>query len=244
MKNKNILPLILSGFILMAVIISACNKDVAPPDAPKDYSWVEEFDTVTNAMSRGWAVINNSRPLGTESWIQGDYAVGKKGLTGSFSAQSVTYSGADFVLCTYNAGDGTSTLNSWLISPPTVMKNGDEIQFYTRVRINPAVYPDRMQVRLNPINNGVNVGSGRMDNTNVASMVGDFTQLMLDINPTLLKTGPGSYPGAWTKYSLILTGLPAPVERRFAFRYFVTNGGTAGANSEGVAVDSVAFISK
>ena len=240
--KKYFLSTIILGAISFSLVLTACRKELAPPVA-KSYSWVEEFDTIQNSMNRGWAIVNNSRPLGTASWMQGEYGLGKKGITG-FPAASVTYSGTDFALCTFNAGDTIATLSAWFIAPPTVMKNGDEISFFTRVEVNPATYADRMQVRLNAINNGVDVGNLRATNITAATAVGDFTQLLLDINPLLLKSGVGSYPGTWTKYTIKLSGLPAPVERRFAFRYFVTNGGPSGANSNGVAIDRVEFISK
>lgn len=231
----------LAGLVLL---INACKKELGPAAAPPNYSWVEQFDTLSNARDRGWVVINNSRPIGTDSWIQGQYGIDDKGKLLGYAAASYAYSGQDFAVCTFNAGDGNATLSAWLISQPTIMKNGDQVEFYTRTLENPASFPDRMQVRLNPTNSGINVGSGRLSDTTIASKVGDFTQLLLDINPSLAASGVGSYPGNWTKYTITLSGLPAPVERRFAFRYFVTDGGTAGTNSQGVAVDSVAFISK
>jgi hypothetical protein len=241
LKKYLLIPVSLTALMF---VINACKKELGPAAPPPNYSWIEQFDTLSNARDRGWVVINNSRPIGTDSWIQGQFGIDDKGKLYGYSAASYAYSGQDFVVCTYNSGDSSGTLSAWLISQPTVMKNGDQIEFYTRTLSNPANYPDRMQVRLNPTSNSTNVGSGRLSDKSVATQVGDFTQLMLDINPNLVKSGPGSYPGVWTKYTITLSGLPAPVERRFAFRYFVTDGGTNAPNSEGVGVDSVAFISK
>jgi len=225
----------------LAIVINACKKELGPAALPPNYSWTEQFDTLSNAIDRGWVVKNNSRPIGADSWIQGQYGIDDKGKLFGYSAASYAYSGQDFVVCTYNAGDSVSTLSSWLISRPAIMKNGDQVEFYTRTLQNPATAADRLQVRLNPVNNGAAVGSGRLSDTTVAHQVGDFSQLLLDINPALNGT---DYPGKWTKYTLTLSGLPAPVERRFAFRYFVTNGGPNGVNGQGVGIDSVAFISR
>jgi hypothetical protein len=85
---------------------------------------------------------------------------------------------------------------------------------------------------MNTANGGTNVGA-----TNTS--VGDFTNLLLTINPTLTTTG---YPSVWTEYTLTVSGLAAPVPAgRFAFRYFVTNGGPAGANSDYIGIDNVVF---
>jgi len=242
-KKYFVLSVTLTGMLL---VINACKKELGPAAPPPDQSWMEQFDTLSNARDRGWVVINNSRPIGSDSWIQGQFGIDDKGKLFGYSAASYAYSGQDFAVCTYNSGDSVSTLSAWLISRPTIMKNGDVIEFYTRTLQNPATFPDRMQVRLNATSNTAYVGSGRLSDMTVAEQVGDFKQLLLDINPNLVKSGAGSYPGNWTKYSVEITGVPAPVERRFAFRYYVHNGGpdAAAINSQGVGVDSVAFISK
>ncbi len=247
MKRNYIFPSLTILSIAAATIFTACKRESAPPAPAPVYSWVEEFDTVANAVNeRGWVIINNSRKIGSESWMQGAYAAGKKGMTG-FPAASYSYSGQDFAICSFNAGDSLSTISAWLISPPTKMKNGDQIKFYTRTTANPANFPDRLQVRLNPTNNGINVGSGPLSRIDVATMVGDFSTLLLEINPNLIKTGTDSYPGTWTQYTITISGLaPTVVERRFAFRYFVTEGGTdaASINSDAIGLDKIEFISQ
>jgi hypothetical protein len=68
--------------------------------------------------------------------------------------------------------------------------------------------------------------------------LGDFTTLLLDINPTLTV---GGYPEIWTQYSINISGVGAPTQGRFAFRYYVTNGGPSGANSNYIGVDLVEY---
>ncbi len=229
--------------LLTGSIISSCNRDVAPPPPPKDYSWKEGFDSLESSFRKGWVAVNNSMPLGDQSWTSGQIADGKKGLTNLLGgAQSYTYSGQDYALITlYSCGDTaglgygnfTPAISAWLISPSTYMKNGDKISYYTRCYQSPATYPDRMQVRLNPVSNSINVGSD-------TASVGDFTTLIQDVNPTLTATG---YPGVWTKYTYTVSGLAAPGLHRFAFRYYVRNGGVIGDNSIGIGVDEVEFVS-
>ena len=82
--------------------------------------------------------------------------------------------------------------------------------------------------------NGASVNAGA---SNVS--VGDFTTLLLDINPTYTGTG---YPTAWTKFTIVLSGLPgAGVSGRVAFRYFVENAGPGGANSDYIGIDDVVY---
>ena len=72
----------------------------------------------------------------------------------------------------------------------------------------------------------------------LATDVGDFTTLLLDINPTLVVSG---YPDVWTQYTITLSGLPPAASGRIAWRYFVTNGGPSGANSNYIGIDTVEY---
>ena len=239
MKSKYIVaPVIL--FVFTICVITACRKDAAPQTPAPVHSFVEEFDTLANAIDRGWVSINNSRPLGTAGWLQGEFGAGKFGNKG-FSAASVSYSGQDFAIASTNGTTDIGTISAWLISPEVMLKDGDQIIFFTRTYVNPADYPDRMQVRLNAVSSSVNVGSGPLANRAVANNVGDFTTVLLDINPTLIKTG---YPGDWKEYTLTISGVTGTQKRRFAFRYFVSNAGSSGDNSFGIGLDKVQFLSR
>ena len=82
--------------------------------------------------------------------------------------------------------------------------------------------------------------NGRSQDVGSTAMsVGDFTTLLLDINPTYTTTG---YPTGWTNFVVTLSGIPSPVQGRLAFRYFVENGGPSGANSNHIGIDTVALL--
>jgi hypothetical protein len=60
--------------IMCFVYLQSCVKDdpaTLIPPAPKDQSFVEEFDTVGAAYDRGWRYINVSLPRGPGFWNQG-----------------------------------------------------------------------------------------------------------------------------------------------------------------------------
>ena len=178
----------------------------------------EGFNTVIPA---GWAAQNNSQPVGLTNWFQGN--------AGVFPAN--TGAATSYIATNFNNTTGANTISNWLFPPSVLMKNGDQFKFYTRTVGAPA-FPDRLQVRMNTTNTGTNVGA-----TNTS--VGDFTTLLLDINPTYTTSG---YPSAWTQYTITLSGLPAGgVNGRLAFRYFVENGGPAGANSDYIGIDDVVY---
>jgi hypothetical protein len=127
----------------------------------------EGFTTVVPA---GWVAQNNSQPVGLTGWFQGNAAVFPAN-----SGPTTSYAAANF-----NNTTGTNIISNWLFPPSVLLKNGDTFSFYTR-SVN-GTFPDRMQVRLNTTNTGTNVGT-----TNVS--VGDFSTLLLDINPTYTATG-------------------------------------------------------
>lgn len=238
-------PLIFSAIIIGAA--SCGKKDTV--STVNDPSFGEEFDTLSNAVKNGWVIKNNSKPIGTLSWVQGYYYISvshdydsKLGASnspfiGGFGGATPAYSGADFAMTTADCGHGVANLSNWLISPAVMMKNGDLISFYTRTYDNPAVGADRLEVRINTVNGDTEVGRD-------SSSVGNFTETILDINPDYLLDGDGSYPGEWTKYTAVVSGLPSARKSRVAFRYHVQDGGPQGNNSLGIGIDKFSFISK
>ncbi len=239
---------LLASALGITTLLVSCTKNESQQPS-QDFSYTEEFDTLLNVTARGWVITNNSKPLGTVSWIQGfNYISMYHGLTpgktggpfnylyGTGMSGNPSASGSDFVMTTSECGSGVAYCSNWLISPEITMKNGDIIKFYTRTYDNPAVGADRLQVRLNTVNSSADVGR---DTTSV----GNFSTILLDINPEWKLQGAGSYPGDWQQYSAVVTGMPIPKKARVGFRYFVPNGGPQGSNGLGVGVDKFEFIS-
>src|SRR5204863_9593004 len=121
---------------------------------------------------------------------------------------------------------GSNTISNWPLTPPLSLANGDTMTFYTRT-VNPPDFADRLQVWRSTNGGSVNVGT-------TPTSTGDFTVLMLDINPTYTTTG---YPSAWTQFTVTVSGLASPTTGRLAFRYFVENGGPSGTNSTYIGID-------
>jgi len=210
----------------LSLVLFSCEKEgYKVPEPPKpDSSFVEEFDLLQDAINKGWVITNNSSPIGATTWFQG--------VTAVFAAPSSTLDGTSYIAANFNnTAQLGGTISNWLISPPIEVKGGDVIEFWTR---NPSsARADRLQVRLNAVNDSYDVGSG-------PTAFGNFSIIMLDINANY----GVSYPTEWTKYTVTLPGIAAPGKRRFAFRYFVENGGLAGTRSNFIGIDRVEFISK
>ncbi|WP_343748097.1 choice-of-anchor J domain-containing protein [Fluviicola sp.] len=192
----------------------------------KAQSYTENFDDVSTLAGNGWFQQNNSSAIGSNpNWIQGVNTP-----TGPFDA----YNGAAnaYICANYNSTTGASTISNWLVTPNRTLRNGDVFTFYTRrPTANPTEYPDRLEVRLSTNGASTNVGTG-------PTAVGDFSTLLLSVNPNLVT---GVYPAVWTQFTITISGLSAPTSGRIAFRYFVTNGGPTGTNSDYIGIDNVVY---
>ena len=186
----------------------------------------ENFEDVSSLAGKGWVMINNSVPLptGISAWEQGN------SVNQQFYAQSGT---ADsYLISDYSRVENQGTISAWLLSPVQTFTRGDTITFYTRT-LGGSIYADRLQVLLSNQGHSVNVGT-------TETSVGDFTTVLLDINPTYIANDVGQYPTSWTKETISLAGLSGDVTGRLAFRYFVEDGGLNGSRSNLVALDSLA----
>jgi subtilisin-like proprotein convertase family protein len=200
-----------------ALVNSAPTASVLSSPVAFNFQLNEGFD----AAPAGWLVQNNSNPIGTTSWFLSTNAVFP-----AFDGAPTAAAGANF-----NSGAGTSNISTWLFAPVINIKNGDVFSFWTRAATGGGVFPDRLEARLST--NGASTNVGATDAT-----VGDFTTVLQSVNPTLTTTG---YPEVWTKYTVIISGITGTVSGRIAFRYFVTNGGPLGANSNFIGLDRVQY---
>ena len=177
----------------------------------------EGFNNVNNLP--GWFRRNNSQPLGFTNWFQGD-----PDRFEAFAGPANSYIAADH----FN-GFGTATISNWFVTPVLPLQNGVTFDFVTRHPSHLEASPDRLQVRLSRNGASTNVGSTAFD-------VGDFTELLLDINPFYSFF---AYPEEWTPLGVTLSGFGPPTTGRLAFRYFVEDGGPGGFNSWYIGIDNV-----
>ncbi len=181
----------------------------------------EGFEDITTLPGNGWVMINNSSPVGFTSWYQGIAS-----LFPAHDGPPDSYIAADF-----ENTDLIGTISNWLITPVVTLRNGDTLTFWTR-SIGSS-FPDRLEVRMSTAGASTNVG-------NSATSVGDFTHLLLSINPNL---EVGGYPDEWTRFEITIEGLDGPATGRLAFRYFVTDSGFFGSNGDYIGIDTVEYTS-
>ena len=230
--------------LLLLGILSCSKEDKPAPAVVENQSFVEEFDTASAATERGWIFTNKSIDPGTTNWGNPS--------TPPFPAFSWSTNPNGYLWADYNStSSAAGVISNWAVSPVITMQNGDRITFYTRAEIfyfndDSTDFTNRLQVRLNARNTGQETGSG--------TTTGDFSILLLDINPGYNEflyskwTGrdPGAlnaYPHRWTRFEAVVSGLAGPTPGRFAFRYFVEDAGNNG-RSGSIGVDRVEYLGK
>lgn len=196
--------------------------------APAVASLNEGFDDVTLLEGLGWAQQNLSVPAGINPvWFQGNPPTGGGPFT--------SHQGADnsYIAVNYNStAGGVGTISNWLMTPELHFGKDATLTFWTRKYDVGQDYPDRLEVRLSTNGASTNAGSS-------ATSTGDFNTLLLSINPTLIV---GGYPRQWAQYTVTnADGLPRNGSGRVAFRYFVTNAGPTGTNSDYIGVDTFSY---
>lgn len=193
------------------------------------------FDT---AFASDWVITNQSASANATSvWTKAAYT------TASTATNSIFGSGVggvpvgqagganSFALVNFTSTTGSGTISNWLITPTISVKDGDVISFYSRKGTDGTTdYPDRLELRYSTAATTVVPSTGSTD-------VGSFTSVGVTINSAL--AAGFVYPKTWTQYSFTITGIGAtPIPVKFGFRYFVTNGGTTGANSDIIGIDT------
>ena len=174
-----------------------------------------------------WVLHNQSTNIAAEGWAQRSFAT---------SGVLQPHSGTFFVRDWYAAVSGSAstglTISDWLITPQLAISNGTALSFWTE---SDGQFADRIQIRMSIAGASTNSGVGPTE-------VGDFTTLLLDINPLYNPGGATGYPVVWTQYTLPVTGLVGAQSGRFAFRYFVEDAGINGVHSSYVGLDDVAVV--
>jgi hypothetical protein len=225
MKKSILTRLVFISFISLALLPS-CKEDKAIIEEPTpDQTSTHELDNIATATAAGWTFYNRSetQTATTRGFVNG---------TGA------GYSGSGFLTAGWQANSGAGIISAWAISPRVILQNGDKISFYTRTINDYAdpinVFPDRLQLRLS---------LSDKDSVGMADNVGLFKVSVVDINSSYSATLPTAYPSSWTRFEGTVSGLNKPTAGRYALRYFVEDGGSAGTNSNGIDIDKVVYTS-
>ena len=191
------------------------------------------FDAALAASN--YVTTNQSAAPTTALWNKASFTVPLAGpLFGSPDVNTLPVGQAggnnSFAIVNFNSTTGANTISNWLISPSITVQNGDIVSFYTRKGTDgTGDFPDRLELRMSTAATTINPSTGPTD-------VGSFTTVGVTVNPTLV--AGFVYPKTWTQYSYTVSGLTGATPVKFGFRYFVTNGGPSGANSDIIGIDT------
>lgn len=191
------------------------------------------FDSALTAA--GYQTTNQSANATTALWNKASFTVPLAGAifgSGDVNTVPVGQAGGDnsFAIVNFNSTTGANTISNWLISPDITVQNGDVVSFYTRKGTDGTQdFPDRLELRMS-------TASPTVLPTGGPTGLGSFTTLGTSVNPSL--AAGFVYPKTWTQYTYTVSGLTGPTVVKFAFRYFVTNGGPSGNNSDIIGIDT------
>ena len=189
--------------------------------------------TTADLATAGWVTTNQSTPATATLWSIPTTAPTTTFAGGAQGGSATSFALVNFTsvgVLTATGATGSGPISNWLITPVITVQNGDVVSFYTRIgRNGVALYADRLQLRMST-NGGftANPSTGATD-------LGDFTNLLIDVNPSLNLT---DYPVTWTQESYTVTGLTGSTDVKFAFRYFVNDGGQDGLQSDIIGIDT------
>jgi hypothetical protein len=181
--------------------------------------FTENFDVFPTT----WIRTNQSQPVGTSNWQQGNVS----GFGTGFNGGSTSYVSVNFNSV---AAGSSGTISNWLITPTISLQDGDVIKFYTRAGSNFSSIPDRLELRLST------AGDASVIPSTGSSDIGSFATIAATVNPNL---SANIYPVAWTEVLYTVSGLPTATDCKLAFRYFVTNGGPTGTNGNAIWIDAL-----
>jgi hypothetical protein len=210
--------------LLAAAVLTAAT---AGPAVGQLTSLTEGFEAVGAVPAAGWVNVNNSDPVGTLSWSNVTAAeAGHNAQGGPADSQF----GVGFEAGVITPG---GQISAWLITPHLSFATETRLTFWTRAATNAGGtvdFADRLQVRLSTAGTSTAVGS-------TATSVGDFTGLLLDVNPTYsLNDFPAGYPFAYREF---VVDIPAQASSgRLAFRYLIANTNVQGSL---ITIDTLTF---
>jgi hypothetical protein len=191
------------GAVLCAVLVSA------PVHAGPILS--EGFDNVSLLPGAGWVTVNNSSPIGSTGWFQGN--------SGVFASQSGAAS--SYIAANFNNADFGGNVSNWLLTPVVSLATGNMLSFWVQ---DEAVFlGDTLEVRYSTAGSSSDVGA-------TDTSVGDFSNLLQTI------VWPSN--SGWVNLSVALPTLAPGTTGRLAFRYVIQD---TSVNGDYLGIDNLTY---
>ena len=163
-------------FLLSSILLISISADFSYGQN-SEYQHVENFEKWPD----DWGVYNRNNPgPNNYTWFKSNTTALGKAYNGDYTSYLITG-----VTSEVEKGDNIS---QWVYTNTFPVTNGDVISFYTK-SLYGANGSDRLQVRLAKSENVFVEGS--------SAAIGNFDELLIDINPT----HNDGYPNDWKKYT-------------------------------------------
>lgn len=107
----------ISKWLAVALAAAASTASMA------DVVLSEGFDDVATLAGKGWAISNQSSPVGVSSWFQGNP------VSGSYNGAAGSHIGANFL----NTDPDGGTISNWLFTPVINLAGGARLDFALRL---------------------------------------------------------------------------------------------------------------
>lgn len=152
----------------------------ATTDAQAVALLTEGFDNVAGLSMNGWVLTNQSTPIGSTNWFQGDSTI------------FVSQAGADssYIAANYNNAAEGGTLNNLLLSPVFSTAQPGQVSFFARAEI--------FQPFSDQISYGLNTG-GSVATPTTVTLTGGWTQYSLNF--------AGAGAGSTARFAIGYTGV-------------------------------------
>lgn len=199
---------------MLSTMATACALASASLSSQAAVVLSEGFESLAALPGSGWVFTNNSAPIGSSNWFQGNTGVftAAAGSPGSYAAANFESGLVD------PRGATPARISNWMITPQMALDGTPTLEF--ALRLFGDGFLDTVEVYLST--NGASADVGATDTS-----TGDFS---------LLASYDASADTGWVTESIGLAAFSPGTTGRLAFRYFVDNNLVAGNY---VGIDSV-----
>lgn len=198
---------------LLSPVVAACALAGASMSSHAAVLVSEGFNSLAALPGAGWAFKNNSQPLGTTDWFQGNTSV----FTAAAGPDD-SYAAANFNNAVFPAG---GRISNWMMTPEVILDQKAQLDF--ALRLFGDGFLDTVEVYVSTAGASTDVGA-TSTSTGVFSLLGSFSN-----------AGPDT---GWVNESISLSGFAPGTTGRLAFRYFVNDSSVDGNY---VGIDSVSL---
>lgn len=214
-------------YLLSASMLAFAVSAYADP-APLIDEGFDYLDPITSLTSGGWLLINQSTPIGSTNWAQGDASI-FAAQTGGPVAGDAAYLSANF-----NNGVPDGSISNWLITPTFSTELAGTVSFWAKAAIEEPFF-DKLRVGFSDgstdtldfsLSKAITVtGDWAQYSFSYASGgVGSFGRFAIDytgwannanyVGVDTLTVTPVPEPSTWAMFGLGLAGLVVYSRRR------------------------------